>query len=529
MSTVSPGESTFIKKETLSSNEIDDSALKAPMNSLSISDLNDSTKDGESKSGPLPEITKDPTIKKESPAPDSLPSNINQSSQDNTASSIMPAENHLGADEFDNKFFSLDSSDRKSEKFGDHDFSFLEDGQTLDDTSKTSHSIDLSAATETLQNDSNIVNLDKSLISDLSYQKNTPNNSKATLLKFKTDKKSIDSKIFTDSNVDLGTINIEDQLKHFESLDSFENLENLNLRNLESLDHMDQYDDLEDSLASLNNLTNLTEKVEKLTASSKEQTLSPEKSDLFDDVPSSNMSQQPNLSTLPDIPNLKESSKFPTSNLFDFNLNEFNSSVPTNNKPSRLQRAQSEALETTAPKMTSNSYSASVPQSPTLPPSNPLFPQTNSSNSSLKKNQTQTSSPNCSGSSKKASRITSLSKIHSDKSSTLQAINASLEKPEVHQIQTDEAPRVSAYARLDFSSFTFYVQTLQVSLGRSAEKGSGMVDVDLGPVKAISRRHAKIFYNFGTQRFELSVLGRNGAFVDDTFVDTGSTVPLKNG
>ncbi|KAF5114734.1 hypothetical protein DV495_000493 [Geotrichum candidum] len=56
-----------------------------------------------------------------------------------------------------------------------------------------------------------------------------------------------------------------------------------------------------------------------------------------------------------------------------------------------------------------------------------------------------------------------------------------------------------------------------------------MVDVDLGPVKAISRRHAKIFYNFGTQRFELSVLGRNGAFVDDSFVDTGSTVPLQNG
>lgn len=528
MSTVSPGESNFIKKETLSSNEINDSALKAPMNSLSISDLNDSTKDDESKSGTLPEITNDPTIKKESPAPDSLPSNINQSSQDNTTSSIMPAENHLGEDEFDNKFFSLDSLDRKNEKIGDHDFSFLEDGQTLDDTSKASHSVDLSATTEPLQSNSNIVNLDKSLISDPSYQKNAQNDSKATLLKFKTDKKPIDNKLFTDSNVDLGTINIEDQLKHFESLDSFENLENLNLRNLESLDHMDQYDNLEDSLESLNNLTNLTEKVEKLTGSSKEQTLSPEKSDLFDDVPSSNLSQQPNLSTLPDIPNLKESSKFPTSNLFDFNLNELNSSVSTNNKPSRLQRAQSEALETTVPKMASNSYSASVPQSPTLPPSNP-FPQTNSSNSPLKKNQTQTSSPNCSGSSKKASRLTSLSKIHSDKSSTLQAINASLEKPEVHQIQTDEAPRVSAYARLDFSSFTFYVQTLQVSLGRSAEKGSGMVDVDLGPVKAISRRHAKIFYNFGTQRFELSVLGRNGAFVDDTFVDTGSTVPLQNG
>jgi hypothetical protein len=96
-------------------------------------------------------------------------------------------------------------------------------------------------------------------------------------------------------------------------------------------------------------------------------------------------------------------------------------------------------------------------------------------------------------------------------------------------LDLDESSRVSAYARLDFESFTFYVQTLQVILGRRAENGTGMVDVHLGPAKAISRRHAKIFYNFGTQRFELSVLGRNGAFVGDVFVETGSTVPLRDG
>ncbi|CAN6598976.1 hypothetical protein TRVA0_001S06590 [Trichomonascus vanleenenianus] len=94
---------------------------------------------------------------------------------------------------------------------------------------------------------------------------------------------------------------------------------------------------------------------------------------------------------------------------------------------------------------------------------------------------------------------------------------------------TDDESRVSAYARLDFDTFTFYVQTLQVMLGRRAENGPGMVDVHLGPAKAISRRHAKIFYNFGTQRFELSVLGRNGAFVGDVFVEANSTVPLTDG
>lgn len=149
------------------------------------------------------------------------------------------------------------------------------------------------------------------------------------------------------------------------------------------------------------------------------------------------------------------------------------------------------------------------------------------------------------------------SRIKSDKSSTLQAITAlnsindgdiensftgteeanglstlqgMLPGTELNNGIEDDIPRVSAYARLDFPTFIFYVQTLQVILGRSGQNSArSIVDVDLGPIKAISRKHAKIFYNFGTQRFELSVLGRNGAFVDDEFVETGSTVPLRNG
>lgn len=204
----------------------------------------------------------------------------------------------------------------------------------------------------------------------------------------------------------------------------------------------------------------------------------------------------------------------------------------------RVYRAQSEALDTHIQKPTLQPYPASVPHSPTgaavnsktrfLPPSfHPPPPLSTSSGSPASRKPSVFSKPR-----------------HADKSSTLQAINgATGERPEMQQYPTaanlstststgdsnagDAPPRVSAYARLDFQSFTFYVQTLQVILGRGAENSS-MVDVDLGPVKAISRRHAKIFYNFGTQRFEMSVLGRNGAFVDDTFVDSGSTVPLKD-
>ncbi|VEU23878.1 DEKNAAC104958 [Brettanomyces naardenensis] len=90
--------------------------------------------------------------------------------------------------------------------------------------------------------------------------------------------------------------------------------------------------------------------------------------------------------------------------------------------------------------------------------------------------------------------------------------------------------KIQAYALLDFDNFTFYVQTMQIMLGRMVEgdKTTEALDIHLGPQKAISRRHAKIFYNFGNQRFELSVLGRNGAFVDDSFVENGVTLPLRN-
>ncbi|CCH60049.1 hypothetical protein TBLA_0C02390 [Henningerozyma blattae CBS 6284] len=93
---------------------------------------------------------------------------------------------------------------------------------------------------------------------------------------------------------------------------------------------------------------------------------------------------------------------------------------------------------------------------------------------------------------------------------------------------SDES-KISAYARLDFQSFTFYVQTLHVILGRRSENDfSHKVDVNLGPSKSISRRHAQIFYNFGTGRYELSVLGRNGVFINEQFVEKGHTVPLKH-
>ena len=131
----------------------------------------------------------------------------------------------------------------------------------------------------------------------------------------------------------------------------------------------------------------------------------------------------------------------------------------------------------------------------------------------------------------------------------------------------DDGP-ISAYAKLEFPGFSYYIQTLDVLIGRrpgnavagttppledggpsgikqiTGTRQEGHVDVDLGPMKSISRHHARIFYNPpgmatpgelaayrgqmlpGEGTFVLEVLGRNGAFVDDVYCDRGSCVPL---
>lgn len=100
---------------------------------------------------------------------------------------------------------------------------------------------------------------------------------------------------------------------------------------------------------------------------------------------------------------------------------------------------------------------------------------------------------------------------------------------------SDHASKISAYARLDFDNFTFFVQTLHLTLGRKSnldidlQSNHHAVDVHLSNKKAVSRKHARLFYNFASQQFELSVEGRNGAFVDDMFVEKGNTVPLVDG
>ncbi|KAI0728781.1 hypothetical protein C8Q72DRAFT_360180 [Fomitopsis betulina] len=95
--------------------------------------------------------------------------------------------------------------------------------------------------------------------------------------------------------------------------------------------------------------------------------------------------------------------------------------------------------------------------------------------------------------------------------------------------------KISAYYSLVFPSFTYYLQTLNVTIGRrcipantASSSDNPQVDVDLGPLKSVSRLHAKIEYEEEEERFVLIVVGRNGAWVDGVWSGSGSKVPLND-
>ena len=81
-----------------------------------------------------------------------------------------------------------------------------------------------------------------------------------------------------------------------------------------------------------------------------------------------------------------------------------------------------------------------------------------------------------------------------------------------------------AYAKLEGEDFVYYMTTLGVVLGRAAGGPLPLpqVDVVLGTTKIISRQHARIDYNFETRAFELTVLGKNGAYVDNHYYPPGA-------
>ncbi|KAF8312881.1 hypothetical protein DL93DRAFT_1235644 [Clavulina sp. PMI_390] len=91
---------------------------------------------------------------------------------------------------------------------------------------------------------------------------------------------------------------------------------------------------------------------------------------------------------------------------------------------------------------------------------------------------------------------------------------------------------VSAYFAICFPSFTYYVTTLSCTIGRrsvpnhSPDAVPVHVDIDLGPLKSVSRLHARIEYDEDSDCFVICILGRNGAWIDGVWARSGSRVPL---
>ncbi|KAF0896991.1 hypothetical protein E2562_031297 [Oryza meyeriana var. granulata] len=102
------------------------------------------------------------------------------------------------------------------------------------------------------------------------------------------------------------------------------------------------------------------------------------------------------------------------------------------------------------------------------------------------------------------------------------------------------------FAKLQGEDFEYYMQTYSIVLGRHSRRrnqpgggggaGGGAaaaapddVDVDLGILGGgmnVSRRHARIFYDFARRRFALEVLGKNGCLVEGVLHVPGSP-PVK--
>lgn len=90
---------------------------------------------------------------------------------------------------------------------------------------------------------------------------------------------------------------------------------------------------------------------------------------------------------------------------------------------------------------------------------------------------------------------------------------------------------IKAFAKLSGNDWTYFVRSLKVTIGRNTdnieslkslsqtEQDNSISDVnstniDLGPAKTVSRRHASIEFNRETGDWELAMLGRNGGKVN---------------
>ena len=97
--------------------------------------------------------------------------------------------------------------------------------------------------------------------------------------------------------------------------------------------------------------------------------------------------------------------------------------------------------------------------------------------------------------------------------------------------------QTKAYAKICGREWTFYVRETRITLGRGPEElqsephsePSESVDIDLGPSKLVSRKHAQIFYDADADVWRVAVFGRNGVRVNEDVVKKNESRPIHSG
>lgn len=112
--------------------------------------------------------------------------------------------------------------------------------------------------------------------------------------------------------------------------------------------------------------------------------------------------------------------------------------------------------------------------------------------------------------------------------------------------QQEDKESIKAYAKIAGREWTYYIQTLHVTIGRPPDRDQRPdvqsspvavaaralpdVNIDLGPSKFVSRLHAEIFFDGGdTACWRVRVNGRNGIRLNNTVLKRGANAQISCG
>ncbi|EDO18261.1 hypothetical protein Kpol_1039p10 [Vanderwaltozyma polyspora DSM 70294] len=111
--------------------------------------------------------------------------------------------------------------------------------------------------------------------------------------------------------------------------------------------------------------------------------------------------------------------------------------------------------------------------------------------------------------------------------STLEAPEQFTNVSKFYSNDKNVAGEVQAYAKISGTNWTYYVKDLEITIGRNTSDHNGgpevmpnhsndnnSVNIDLGPAKVVSRKHAMIKFNMQLGGWELYLFGRNGAKIN---------------